>query len=111
MKSNLSPDSLAPESKPVRPPKTWPHVIRNGDVAVKIYKNKGHIRGENFQTFLLSYYASGKRQLRRFMDFSKACEEATRIAQQKAQGALGAAALSARDRVSLEQALALLTAR
>jgi len=108
MRSNLSPDSLAPESKPVRPPKTWPHVIRNGDVAVKIYKNKGHIRGENFQTFLLSYYASGKRQLRRFMDFSKACEEATRIAQQKAQGALGAAALSARDRISLEQALALL---
>jgi hypothetical protein len=76
--------------------------------AVKIYKNKGHIRGENFPTFLLSYYASGKRQLRRFMDFSKASEEATRIAQQKAQGALAAAAWSARDRVSLEQALALL---
>jgi hypothetical protein len=36
-------DSLAPESKPVRLPKTWPHVIRNGDVAVKIYKNKGHM--------------------------------------------------------------------
>src|ERR1039458_2404200 len=106
MKSNLTSSSLQPESRPVRMPKTWPHVIRNGDVAVKIYKNKGHIRGENFPTFLLSYYASGKRQLRRFMDFSKASEEATRIAQQKAQGALGAAALSARDRVSLEQALA-----
>ena len=89
-------------------PKKWPHVIRNGDVAVKIYKNKGHIRGENFQTFLLSYYANGKRQLRRFMDFSKASEEATRIAEQKAEGALGAAAMSAKDRVSLEQALALL---
>ncbi len=37
-------------------PKTWPHIIRNGDVAVKIYKNKGHIRGENFPTFLLSYF-------------------------------------------------------
>src|ERR1035441_7278042 len=108
MKSNLTSSSLQPESRPVRMPKTWPHVIRNGDVAVKIYKNKGHIRGENFQTFLLSYYASGKRQLRRFMDFSKASEEATRIAQQKAQGALAAAAWSARDRVSLEQALALL---
>jgi len=75
---------------------------------VKIYKNKGHIRGENFQTFLLSYYASGKRQLRRFVDFAKASTEATRIAEQKAQGALGAAALSAADRVSLEHALALL---
>src|SRR5271170_6742815 len=108
MKSNLAPDRLAPESKPVRLPKVWPHVIRNGDVAVKIYKNKGHVRGENFPTFLLSYYASGKRQLRRFMDFDKASAEATRIAEQKAQGALGAAALSATDRVSLEQALVLL---
>ena len=42
------------------------------------------------------------------MDFTKASAEATRIAEQKAQGALGAAALSAADRVSLEQALALL---
>ena len=108
MKSNTSPNSFPTKSKPVRLPKAWPHVIRNGDVAVKIYKNKGHIRGENFQTFLLSYYASGKRQMRRFMDFSKAIEEATSIAEQKAQGALGAAALSAADRVSLEQALVLL---
>ena len=108
MKSNLSANPLAPESKPVRLPKTWPHVIRNGDVAVKIYKNKGNVRGENFPTFLLSYYANGKRQLRRFMDFTKASAEATRIAEQKAQGALGAGALSAADRVSLEQALVLL---
>src|SRR5208337_909493 len=101
MKSSLSPDSAVPEPKPVRLPKTWPLVIRNGDVAVKIYKNKGHVRGENFPTFLLSYYANGKRQLRRFVDFTKASTEATRIAEQKAQGALGAAALSASDRVSL----------
>jgi hypothetical protein len=42
------------------------------------------------------------------MDFDKASAEATRIAEQKAQGALGAAALSATDRVSLQQALTLL---
>jgi len=108
MKLDLSSSSFQPESKPVRLPKTWPHVIRSGDVAAKIYKNKGIARGENFQTFLLSYYANGKRPLRRFMDFSKASEEATSIAQQKAEGALGAAALNAKDRVSLEQALALL---
>ena len=108
MKSKPAPLSLSPESKPARLPKSWPHVIRNGDVAVKIYKNKGNVRGENFPTFLLSYYASGKRQLRRFMDFGKASAEAVRIAEQKAQGALGAAALSAADRVSLEQALVLL---
>src|SRR5271169_2813044 len=105
MKSKLSPASAVPQPKPVRLPKTWPHVIRNGDVAVKIYKNKGHVRGKNFPTFLLSYYANGRRQLRRFMDFTKASAEATRIAEQKAQGALGAAGLSAADRVSLEQAL------
>jgi len=40
------------KSKSIRLPKTWPHVIRNGDVAVKVYKNKGHVRGENFPTFL-----------------------------------------------------------
>jgi len=108
MKSNLSSNSVIPESKSVRLPKSWPHVIRNGDVAVKIYKNKGNVRGQNFPTFLLSYYASGKRQLRRFMDFTKASNAATLIAEQKAQGALGAAGMSAADRVSLEQALVLL---
>src|ERR1019366_3421560 len=102
MKSDISPKLLPAGPKPVRLPKTWPHVIRNGDVAVKIYKNKGNVRGENFPTFLLSYYASGKRQLRRFMDFTKASNAATLIAEQKSQGALGAAALSAADRVSLE---------
>ncbi|MGA2029407.1 MAG: site-specific integrase [Verrucomicrobiota bacterium] len=108
MKNGFSADSILPKSKPARLPKTWPHVIRNGDVAVKIYKNNGHVRGENFPTFLLSYYAGGKRQLRRFMDFAQANAEALRVAEQKAEGALGAAALSAADRVSLEQALALL---
>src|SRR5271170_4602815 len=108
MKSKIPLLQVSSSRPAVRLPKTWPHVIRNGDVAVKIYKNKGNVRGENFPTFLLSYYASGKRQLRRFMDFDKASAEATRIAEQKAQGALGAAALSATDRVSLEQALVLL---
>jgi integrase len=108
MKRGLSSLPHTNERRTSRLPKTWPHVVRNGDVAVKIYKNKGNVRGENFSTFLLSYYANGKRQLRRFVDFTKASTEAERIAEQKAQGALGAAALSAADRVSLEQALALL---
>jgi len=72
----------------VRLPKAWLHFIRNGDVAVKIYKNKGSVRGENFPTYLVSYYASGKRQLRRFMEFAKASAEATRIAEQKSFPAL-----------------------
>lgn len=105
MKSNFPPNSLSTDSTPVRLPKSWPHVIRNGDVAVKIYKNKGHVRGENFPTFLLSYYAGGKRQLRRFVDYAKAKAAADKIAGEKAQGALGAAALTADGRVALEAAL------
>lgn len=108
MKSTVSLNPAPFQPPPVRLPKTWPHVIRNGDVAVKIYKNQGHVRGENFPSFLLSYYASGKRQLRRFTDFTKASNAAILVAQQKAEGALGAAGLSASDRVSLEQALVLL---
>ena len=108
MKSKTPLPQVSSSRKAVRLPKTWPHVIRNGDVAVKIYKNTGCVRGKRFPSFLLSYYANGQRHLRRFVNFGMANKEAERIAEQKAQGALGAAALSARDRVSLEQALALL---
>jgi integrase len=108
MKSKIPLPQVSSRRPAVRLPKTWPHVIRNGDVAVKIYKNTGCVRGKRFPSFLLSYYANGQRHLRRFVDFGMANKEAERIAEQKAQGALGAAALSARDRVALEQALALL---
>ncbi len=108
MKLEMQSESPAPKVKSARLPKTWPHVVRNGDVAVKIYKNKGHVRGRNFRSFLVSYYANGKRQLRRFTSFAKASTVAAEVADQKAQGALGAAALSAADRVALERVLALL---
>jgi len=104
----MKPDDASKSPKPVRMPKKWPHTVHSGDVAVKIYKNKGHVRGKNFQSFLLSYYANGKRQLRRFVDFAATNEAAATVADQKAHGALGAAAMSASDRVSLEQALTLL---
>jgi integrase len=109
MKSEIGDIPISTESKSVRLPKTWPHVIRNGDVTVKIYKNNGHVRGKNFRTFVVSYYANGRRQLRRFTEFADAFSEADRIATQKAQGTLGVAALSPKDRVSLEQALVLLS--
>lgn len=109
MESEISGISPSTEPKSIRLPKTWPHVLRNGDVAVKIYRNKGHVRGQNFRTFVVSYYANGRRQLRRFTEFPTAYAEADRIASQKAQGTLGAAALNPKDRVSLEQSLALLS--
>src|SRR5205814_8379163 len=55
-----------------------------------------------------SHSAYPNRHIRRFVHLANASTESTRIAEQKAQGALGAAALSAADRVSLEHALALL---
>lgn len=75
---------------------------------MKVYRTTTTIRGKAYTTFTLSYFANGKRQRRQFSEFSEARLEAQRIAQQKAQGALGAAALSAGDRVALEAALALL---
>ena len=95
MELTISADPRLPKVKSARLPKTWPHVILNGDVPVKIYKNKGHVRGKNFQTFRLSYYANGKRQLRRSMNYSEASRKAALIAQQKAEGALGSVALTA----------------
>ena len=68
IKSEISKHIVSYPAKVVRIPKVWPHVIRNGDVTVKID-----------------------------------C-----IATQKAHGTLGVAAFSSKDRVSLDQALALL---
>ena len=101
--------AFVPETpKSVRLPKSWPHAVEAGDVSVKIYRNKGNVRGQNFTSFAVSYYANGKRQLRRFTDFGKAKSAAEKIAGQKAQGSLGAAALTAEVRISFEAALTLL---
>lgn len=86
-------------------PKDWPVEIRNGDCVVKIYRTTTTVRGDSYPTFTLSYFANGMRQRRQLADFGKAKNEAERIAEQKAQGALGSAALSAADRVALEEAL------
>lgn len=109
MKSDIVQPAGTSKAKPVRLPKEWPHVIRNGDVAIKIYRNNGHVRGRNFRTFVVSYYANGARQLRRFTDFADAHAAAYRAADEKAQGSLGAAAFSPKDRAWLEQALAMLS--
>ena len=69
-------------------------MIRSGDVTVKIYRTKPRSWRE-FSHFPVTYFANGKRQLRQFTDFAQASAEATQIAEQKAQGALGAAALNA----------------
>src|SRR5262249_53994687 len=108
MNVHVDPVTSAPKRKRIPLPRTWPHVVGKGDVQVRIYRNKGHVRGKNFTTYALSYYANGKRQLRRFMDFASANREADTVSAQKAQGALGAGALTPAERVSLKEALALL---
>jgi integrase len=95
-------------TKPLRLPKSWPHEVSAGDVTVKIYRTQTSVRGETYRTYTLSYFANGKHQRKQFADFSQASGEATQIAEQKAHGSLGAAALSANDRTSLQQALVLL---
>ncbi len=77
---------------------------------MKIYRESTAIRGTTYQSYLISYFANGKRQRRRFADFAEANREAKKVATQKAQGALGAGALTAASRVGLEQALTLLAA-
>ena len=62
MKTEIQEISTLAATKPVRLPQKWPHTIRCGDVAVKICKNQGNVRGENFQSYVVSYYANGKRQ-------------------------------------------------
>ena len=96
--------------EPVRLPRKWPHAVSEGDSTVKIYRESTVIRGTKYPSYLLSYFANGKRQRRRFGDFAEANREAKTIAEQKAQGAVGAGALTAANRVGLEQALTLLAA-
>jgi len=95
-------------TKPVRLPKIWPHEVSAGDVTVKIYRTQSFVRGQKYRTYTLSYFANGRRQRKQFTKFAKANGEATKIAREKAQGALGAAGLSGEARIALQEALTLL---
>lgn len=99
--------SLPSASRPSTPRllSKWPYVVRAGDVRVKIYRSNATVRGQPYRTFTLSYFSGGRRQRRQFADFAKAHLEAAKIASEKAQGALGAAALSGEERVALQAAL------
>lgn len=103
-------DAALPSPSSARLPKKWPHSVSEGDSTVKIYRESTVISGTTYPSYLVSYFANGKRQRRRFADFTKASSEAQKIAEQKAQGAVGAGALTAANRVALEQALTLLAA-
>ena len=88
-------DAALPSPSSARLPKKWPHSVSEGDSTVKIYRESTVISGTTYPSYLVSYFANGKRQRRRFADFTKASSEAQKIAEQKAQGAVGAGALTA----------------
>ena len=108
MKAHVDLEAVSSAPSPVRLPTKWPHVISEGDSKVTIYKTQTVTRGKKYRTFTLSYFANGKRQRQQFADFVETRRAAVRIAEQKAQGALGAAALSANERMALQAALTLL---
>ena len=60
--------SPAHSPAPVRLPKKWPHSVSEGDSIVKIYRESTVIRGTKYSRYLLSYFANGKRERRRFAD-------------------------------------------
>ena len=81
--------SVPSSNKVVRLPKKWPHVVSEGDAVVKIYRESTVIRGTKSQSYLLSYFANGTRQRRRFAEFADASREARKVAERKSQGTLG----------------------
>ena len=101
-------ERLSPATPKARLPKTWPHEVSVGDVTVKIYRTQSRVRGKKYRTYTISYFANHNRQRKQFAVFNEASAEATRIAEQKSQGSLGAAALSAESRIALQSALSLL---
>jgi integrase len=81
------------------------YVSRSGDTDIPVYASKVRVRGKTYTSFVLAYYANGKRQRRRFPTLAQAKVEADLIAGQKAQGALGASALDPAVRIALQDAL------
>ena len=71
----------------------WPKIIRNGSVAVKIYRveNKGR------ESFTLSYHAAGKRVLKMFASLDEAVTEGKAKASTLANGELDALHMSSQD--------------
>ena len=71
----------------------WPKIIRNGSVAVKIYRveNKGR------ESFTLSYHAAGKRVLKMYASLDEAVTEGKAKASTLANGELDALHMSSQD--------------
>ena len=107
MQTRVEGEKGSSSTKAVRLPKTFPYVVSNGDSQVTIYRHVRPGREKPYPTYIVSYFANGKRQRRRFTDFADADREANRVAEQKSQGALGTAGLTAAERIALQEALIL----
>ena len=100
--------SLAPVQSrtPAKEKRKPAYVSRAGDVEVPVYRSRVRVGTKVYDSYLVAFYAAGKRQRRRFPTLDAAKLEADRTAAQKAQGALGASALDPAVRIALEDALA-----
>jgi integrase len=82
----------------------FPITVRNGSVAVKIYRTPSH----GCESFTVAYYQGGRRQRRTFPTLQKAQDEATVLANQMAAGELDALTLTNSDRSAYVRSLELL---
>lgn len=71
----------------------WPKIIRNGSVALKIYR----VENRGRESFTLSYHAAGKRILKMFASLDDAVAEGKAKATTLANGELDALHLRAQD--------------
>lgn len=79
--------------------------IKNGNVAVKIYKGKNRVSGTDYQQFTLAYYDGAKRIRKRFADFDEAKREGELAADKLANGEGQVLRLTSLDRANYLQAL------
>jgi hypothetical protein len=82
--------------------------VRVGNVRVKIYRRTRIVAGNEYPTFEVCDYTSGRRKLRSFADHQAARKEAQRIARLLASGDAVAAAMSGREAASFGRCLELL---
>jgi hypothetical protein len=79
-----------------------------GNARVKIYRRTRTVAGNDYPTFEVCDYTSGRRTLRSFANHQAARKEARRIAQLLAKGDAIAAAMSGREAASSGRCLELL---
>jgi integrase len=88
--------------------KTKVETVHVGNARVKIYRRVRTVAGNEYPTFEVCDYTSGRRKLRSFADHKAALDEAMRIARHLSTGDAVAAAMSGKEAASFGRCLELL---